>query len=284
MNARARQTVAIIRAVTGKRNIRPRRRLPRQLPPKPLEREYGAAVQRQLGSLRAAFAPLLAALPGLLASAARDRRHDADEGKRIRDYVEQARRTLASAVDTTALERLAAQFFNRTAVYQRVQLQRQMYAALGADAILSDRKLPTLLDHFVSENVSLIKSIPSGVADKIEQATTRAVASGTRHEELAIELNKIFSFGEDRALLIARDQVGKAYGQINASRQADLGITQFRWMTSEDERVRPEHEAIDGQTFNYPEGAPGEGLPGEPVLCRCWAEPVMAIFAGLDEE
>lgn len=283
MNARARQTIALIRAVTGKRNIRPRRRLPRQLPPKPLEREYGAAIQHQLGSLRAAFAPLLAALPGLLASAARDRRHDADEGKRIRDYVEQARRTLTGAVNTTALERLAAQFFNRTAVYQGVQLQQQIHAALGADVIMSDQKLPALLEHFVSENISLIKSVPSGVADKIEVAITHAVASGTRHEELAIELDKIFSFGEDRALLIARDQVGKAYGQINASRQQSLGIKQFVWRTSEDERVRPEHEAIDGHVFDYPEGAPGEGLPGEPILCRCWAEPITEIFAGLDD-
>ncbi len=33
--------------------------------------------------------------------------------------------------------------------------------------------------------------------------------------------------------------------------------------------------ALEGQRFPLDEGAPGEGLPGEPILCRCFAEPVL---------
>lgn len=273
MNARARQTIALIRVLTLGRQPRRRRVLPRQHPPLPIEREYAAALLERLAVVRRAFAPLLAELPALLAGAAAARRVDVDEGKRARVLVAEAERRLADAVTDADLERLATEFFRKTATYQRVQLNRQVRAALGADPFLADRALPALLDGFVAENVALIKSIPAQVAAKVEQATTRAIQNATRHENVAKELNSIFDFGEDRAKLIARDQVGKAYGQINAQRQKELGAEEFIWRTVQDERVRDEHVAREGARYRYSDPPDGE-LPGEPILCRCYAEPV----------
>ncbi len=93
-----------------------------------------------------------------------------------------------------------------------------------------------------------------------------------------------FGFGERRSKLIARDQVGKLYGQLNASRQKDIGVEKFTWRTVGDERVRDEHEALDGEVFSY-DDPPEEGLPGEEVLCRCSAEPLFSdLLAAADEE
>ncbi len=92
----------------------------------------------------------------------------------------------------------------------------------------------------------------------------------------------------DRAELIAVDQVGKLYGQVNAKRQQDLGVTEFIWRTVGDERVRgnpgglypkatPSHWDRDSKTYRYddpPKGKSGEKeLPGVPIRCRCSAEP-----------
>jgi SPP1 gp7 family putative phage head morphogenesis protein len=36
--------------------------------------------------------------------------------------------------------------------------------------------------------------------------------------------------------------------------------------------VRPEHEVLDGVVFEWSD-PPSEGIPGEPINCRCTAEP-----------
>ena len=42
----------------------------------------------------------------------------------------------------------------------------------------------------------------------------------------------------------------------------------FEWNTMGDERVRPTHEARDGQIYNWDNA---EIVPGEEAGCRCWA-------------
>lgn len=257
---------------------RPRRRLPRQVPPRTIELEYTRELLRVLARTRQELAPLFGALPGLLARAAQERedtRQDAGEGKRAQELIDEAQDRLQDALRPRDLEQLAEKFARRTTTYQRVQLERQTRAALGTDVFLADRAVPTLVDGFVAENVALIRDIPKQVAADIEKAVTRAVANATPHPELAKEIESRFVIAERRAKLIARDQIGKVYGQVNAARQRELGVGKFVWRTMNDERVRPEHVAIDGQTFSYPDGHPEEGLPGvHAVNCRCYGEPV----------
>lgn len=102
--------------------------------------------------------------------------------------------------------------------------------------------------------------------------TLQAVQDGKLHTDLADDLHARFDIGERKATLIARDQVGKLYGQVNAIRQKEVGVEKFVWRTAEDERVRAEHEQRDGETYSYDDPPDGE-LPGEPILCRCYAEP-----------
>lgn len=286
MSERAKRTAAAVRAA---RMIglakRPRMRLPRQMLPRGIAREYARELLRVVARTREAFAPLLAELPALLESAARERndaaRIDAGEGRRIRELVERAKRSLDQSVSPADVERLAEKFAARTATWQRVQLNRQTQAALGADVFLRDEKLAAMVEGFVAENVALIKNIPDKIAAEVETAATRAVQNGRLHPELAKELEQRFGYGTDRAKLIARDQVGKLYGQINAARQKELGAERFIWRTLSDDRVRDEHEALDGQSFSYAEGGhPTEGLPGEPILCRCYAEPDFSAILG----
>ena len=257
-----------------------RHRIPRQIYPKSVELEYGKAIIAVVARARPAFAPLFTELPALLARAQAARADDdvfeSDAG-RARRLVAEATERMRAAIQPRELEALAKQFGTRTEVFQTGQLQRQIHAALGVDVLASDAKLPALLDHFVHENVALIRAVPEKMALELDKQVTRAFTSGTRHEVLAREIEDRFDIGERHARLIARDQVGKLAGQVNASRQRSIGITSFRWATVGDERVREEHEELDGQEFEY-DSPPDEGLPGEAVLCRCSAEP---IFDGI---
>lgn len=288
MNEKAKRTAAIVRsvAVFSSRAHRPRK-LPRQALPNGIGREYGRALAALLSPkvLREAFFELLAELPDLMATAKRERGDgqtgitDADEGKKVRALVAKAKARLASAVSTSAIERLAEEFAEKTSTFQRIQLNRQTKAAFGSDIFAADRNLRNRVANFASENVSLIKGITDELATRVEKTVTRALTSATLHGDLADTLEEQFGYPETRAKLIARDQVGKLYGQINATRQQELGVEKFVWHATNDERTREEHQQWDGEIFRYddpPVNERGEAvLPGEDILCRCWAEPVL---------
>lgn len=282
---RLRRAVRIVRAEGG---APPRKRLPRQTPPTRIEESYAAAIKGLvIARLRVSLAPLFDELPDLMASANQDRhtalRADAGEGRRVRELLAKARADLGDAVTPKALEKLAREFARRTAVYNKAQLERQTRAALGVDVFSQDRALKPLTEAFVDANVGLIKDIGDTLANDIELTTMRAIQDGMLHGDLADELEAKFGFAEDRADLIARDQIGKAYGQINAARQRELGVSSFVWRTVNDERVRSEHEAREGETYTYDDPPDGE-LPGEPINCRCYAEPVFDdILDQIDE-
>lgn len=282
LNPRAAHTVRHARALRAVGLGNRRYRLPRQIWPKSIEMEYGKAMIALVDRARPALAPLLRDLPGMVARAQAERRGDrmdAGEPERARHLINAVRAKLEQLTQPTEVEAVARLFGQRTQSYQRVQLGRQMRAALGADVMASDGgRLATLLDHFVHENAVLIKSIPGDCVDEIEKRVTRAFTNATPNAHLADEFEERFDISERHARLIARDQIGKLYGQTNATRQQDVGIESFIWRTAGDERVRDEHQELDGQEFNYPDGAPEEGLPGEPIQCRCYAEPVLGLL------
>ncbi len=275
-NLRAVHTARMVRAIGSKPNRGP---LPRQHPPIRIEEEYAAAIRKLvIAPLRKFMQPLFDELPRLMTSANRERalllRHDAGEGKRARELIDQAKASLADAITPSDLDGLAREFARTTADYNRVQLSRQTQAAMGTDVFAPDRALKPLTEAFVDANVGLIKNIGDKLATDVEITTMTAIQEGQLHGDLATELEGKFGFAEDRAALIARDQIGKAYGQINAARQREIGVTSFVWRTVGDDRVRDEHAERDGETYTYDDPPDGE-LPGEPINCRCYAEPVL---------
>ena len=208
------------------------------------------------------------------------RRMDAGEGMRARALVEGAKQRLQDMIHPSQIETLAQKFAAQTSSANSAQLKRQARAALGIDIATVDKRVPALIEHYVAENVSLIESLGNNSMDEVSKMVTRALTSGTRHEELADDIEDRFGISERHARLIARDQIGKLNGQLNAARHQELGIESFIWDTAGDERVRPEHEALQGQEFTY-EDPPSEGLPGTPISCRCGATPVFTAI--LDE-
>lgn len=199
-------------------------------------------------------------------------REDSGESLRIRQLIERARKAVGGALNSRALEQLARRYANATTSFQAAQFGKQLKAALGVDIATLDRHVPAMVEHFVGENSSLITSLANRTMDDIEKMVTRAFTSGSRADSIASDIEDRFGVQERHARLIARDQIGKLNGQVNAARQRELGIDAFYWRSSEDERVRPEHAALDGRRFLYSD-PPAEGLPGEPVLCRCQADP-----------
>lgn len=274
-NRRARRTRAEIetaRIFSPKR--RTRKVLPRQILPRGVQRSYTRELLKLMRQARLELAPLLARLPELVQTAKDDReRLDAGEGREVAELIARASASLEASIAQPRLERLAAGFATNVETWQRVQMAKQTRAALGVDVFASDAGLAAASEAFVAENTSLIVDLPSKTYTEIEQLMQREIQAGTLHKDIAKLVNERFAIGENRAKLIARDQVGKYYGKVNEVRQRALGVEKFIWRTANDERVRDEHAARDGVTYTWA-NAP-EGGPGQPINCRCYPEPVL---------
>ena len=267
---------------------KPRKRLPRQIPPRAIEREYARRLVQIAKSLRTALKPLLDELPGLLRGAREARalfydadlaRYDAGESRRIRALMEQIRQR--AQLPSGMLEDLAAQFAERVETHQRIQMGKQVRAALGVDVFREAPALQAAIEGFVTENVGYMTDLPRKTLSEIEGIVNRGVSSGQLHGDMAKEINARLKIGETRAKLIARDQVGKFYGAVSKTRNEAMGVKRFIWRTVNDERVRDEHSDLEGTEWSW-DNLPSEGYPGEPIQCRCYPEPVFDdLLAGL---
>ena len=142
---------------------------------------------------------------------------------------------------------------------------------IGVDVFRSEPWLIPRMNNWIDYNTSLIKSIPTQYIGKVEYAIRNGVMAGTAPSEIAKKIKRLSGVTSYRAKFIARDQVSKANGDLTQYRQLDLGIKEYEWVDSNDERVRPTHAANDGKIFKWSEPPANTGHPGHDYQCRCIA-------------
>ncbi len=173
---------------------------------------------------------------------------------------------------------------------------------LRTDPFVHEPWLLPLSRDWVSENVSLIKSIGEKHLTEVEHLIYRMARQGESIKTIRAELEDRFGVTKNRARLIARDQVNKYNGQLTQERQVRAGISMYRWRNMQDRRVRgwpgglyakavPSHAVMEGvlcrwddRTVYFDENKRRwkkrttlmEKLhPGQPIQDRCYAEPVL---------
>lgn len=255
---------------------RPRQRLPRVHYPKALEAEYAARIVDRLKLVRWASLPLLA----LFEPSERGDRMDAPSAARAAKLADER---LRKATGRVPAEGMAARAGKRVDEYARAGLGRQYAAATGREPPrgMNVPGLNALIDEFAARNAQLITNVTDQAMFSVSMIVQNGVGGAKRVEDIADEIEATLGVSAGRARVIARDQVGKLYGQINAARQQALGIRKFTWRTVGDEAVRPEHAKLDGDVFRWDDppddGKFGKVLPGEAIQCRCSGEPVIDL-------
>lgn len=136
-----------------------------------------------------------------------------------------------------------------------------------------------LLRQRLSEQVSLIKSIPEDAAKQVHELTIGAAVEGKRPDDLVDEIMRIGGVTRSRATLIARTEVARTATELTRARAEHVGSKQFIWRTMKDENVRKSHRRLEGKVFSWddpPECDPGyHALPGGIFNCRCYPEPIL---------
>lgn len=296
------RTVALARLLRATPAATRRRgRMPRQMQPDGIRLEYYKAIREKF------IAPALRAFAAERGQILRDyadevaerdaratSRKDApvDRSGRAKEMVDRAARRASASLQPRELEAVAAQFGKRTTDFQRDQLDRQVRQAIGVPYSAIERPVRDLVPGFVRDNVDLIASVQERYFDSLREKVEQTYSEGWSVDRLADELSFRDDVAESDARRIARDQVGKLNAEVNQERQTSLGVDSYVWRGSMDNRERDEHRRLEGQSFRWDsEGAPGADVdggpahPGEPIMCRCYAEPDFSAIRGeVDEE
>ena len=220
--------------------------------------------------------------------------HDAPPAHRVNRVIRQAQDAFDRRFPLKRISKIAEGIAKRTASHHKGEIAKQIRAAgpkaagltVSLDAI-AEQGLKKRIRQFTAENVALIQDVPRTFLRQVESLTLEGIRSGQRSEDLADDIAERTGVAKSRALLIARDQVGKFVGDLAKARQTDLGVKRFIWRTSEDERVRESHAELDGEEFAWddPPEVDGEiSTPGSPICCRCDAEPVIESAFEDDED
>lgn len=170
----------------------------------------------------------------------------------------------------------------------RKSVENQLVGIVGAKFDLDIRPLISATSSVsgaiadsIAWNTSLIKSISENFHDRLAKDIEEAWTSGKRVESLADKIEENYGVSASRAELIARDQVSKLTGDVNRTRQQEVGITEYEWVCNKDERTRKSHLDVNGMRFRWADPGPVAGsVDGEPchpqedIECRCFARPV----------
>jgi SPP1 gp7 family putative phage head morphogenesis protein len=273
LHPKIRQILAIRRASLGKRI---QLRVPSQVAPKAIQLEYYRELKTFVRAMKElvnkAVTRQLSDFIGPDLNVRRDARKD------INSELRKASDELFKTFNNDRLVSLARKYAQRTDDHNKRQVTRQFKQALSIDVFVAEPKLKPVVQAFTDENVKLIKSIPEKTLGQIRELVVDGGRAGRRHEDIAADIQERFGVSDSRAALIARDQISKLNGDLNRTRQSELGITSFIWRTVQDNRVRDEHTALEGLVFNWPEGHPTEGIPGDAINCRCSAEPDLSTI------
>lgn len=146
----------------------------------------------------------------------------------------------------------------------------------------ADAKSPgeVLLEKWSRKAAALITSVRDEAVEGLRRDVVRAIVAGADPKTLADRWRRngvpLKGGGtlEGCVRVIAQHQLTSLHAEVQRERAKAVGVTHFVWRTQGDAKVRDAHRALEGRTFAY-DDPPSEGLPGQPVNCRCYAESVI---------
>lgn len=215
--------------------------------PKAIQRRYKAFILNGLKAYNKAFVEyVLNKLPTIYAMAGV--RTDADYSEEINQLV----------IQGVALE-VSQQIINEGLIYRHGvdvysfvgrTLKEKAVNEFGVNAIGS-RGLEPTVRAWAKDNVRLIKDMLASERNAIASIVSRGVGSGLSVKQVTKQIVEQTGVTTRRATLIATNEIGNLFGQIEKLENERLGFNLYEWATALDERVRPTHKAMRGKICRW---------------------------------
>lgn len=260
------------------------------IPPQEAERLYRVAMQKAISRMTDSYAKELHKTIKPFATAQDGVAMDANLGGQL-DMMFGRLNKHWGAVFGKLARKLAKTTVSRVDRLSKRRLDQSLKELSGGLTI----KTPELPESMIStlqaataRNVGLIKSIQSKFHEQVSQEVLNNIGDQQAVYENAKKLvSRVYFHGEtteERARLIARDQVAKMSSEMSAARAKSAGITKFKWRHSGGSAdPRKLHLEYNNQIFSYDdlpiidERTKERGLPGQAINCRCVAVPVISF-------
>ena len=205
---------------------------------------------------------------------------------------------------------MATEWVNGVNAWNREKTMEMLRQALGIDVgtILTE-DLQKDLNMMMYEAAMYIKTIPSEMVRRVSERVLQHYKGIPMPENrtLSRQIKEEFKISDGRAKVLARDQTSKMNAAITAIRQKSVGIDKYIWETSADRRVvgdpvglypkgtklHKNHYIMEGKMCRWDdptvystdkgktwikrtEQMP-QNHPGDDIMCRCRAAPVIDI-------
>jgi SPP1 gp7 family putative phage head morphogenesis protein len=126
----------------------------------------------------------------------------------------------------------------------------------GFDLNLVNQLLPILeLNELVrtslSINIQLVKSIPIELLEDLSYIIEDGFRSRASLNELNKSITSKFNISRNRASVIARTEIAKLHSNTIRDEYLKLGMENYEWYTSNDERVRSSHKVLNKKICNW---------------------------------
>lgn len=201
--------------------------------------------------------------------------------KAVREYFDnQYVRLLMNMGETKKVKTVIDDAFNTTleismAKSNLLPILRQIYLESGQSTAntfdLPEFNMSSAIELSLDRRAELFStSIINTTKDQLKEVFAVSIASGDNRQDLVSRIGDLYKdISKGRAEVIARTEVHSAMQDANLQAYANGGIDTKIWVTVGDDRVRPEHEAIDGEEVPI-HAVFSNGLlaPSEPN-CRC---------------
>lgn len=196
--------------------------------------------------------------------------------------------TILTARITPALR----QWIVRAEQVHRDKWSAAVKAGVGVDMtmMLNAGEVQETLSTFLQRNVALVRNVSDQAQGRISDAVFRGYERRAPVTEVAKEIRESTGMGRDRSVRIAADQSSKLSSQLDRERQAEAGLTQFKWRHSGKAHPRSWHRARDGKVYDSRTGKPvggGDAIPsddraGMAPWCGCREQAYIKLLEDLD--
>lgn len=185
---------------------------------------------------------------------------------------------------------IAEQMIKQANDYSSFTVHRSLEKLSGGLSLATRELTPEMeeiIKAAVTNNVSLIRSIPEQYFLEIEGAVMRSITTGNGLQDLIPFINHRKTITMKRVNLIALDQTKKITVALNKQRSVESGLTKFEWVhSSASKEPRKLHLGYNGKTFSYDdlpiidEKTGERGMPGQAINCKCIAVPILSFEKG----
>ena len=158
---------------------------------------------------------------------------------------------------------------------------RRVANEIGVRADLNEASLEKIQRSYTDNLRLKIGGFSEEMIESLRETVEHNAVNGYRFDKLITGLKNRYGVSASKAAFLARNETSIFMATYRENRFAEVGVTQYRWSTSKDERVRDDHKHLQGLTFPYAsppvvDAKTGRRAnPGKDYNCRCVDDPII---------